>query len=193
MQYQRSLVENVRWSEGRALFATLHVVGSNNDLAPWFGADESDALRQAQAAEYKQRDAANLRWLDETFLQACFTGAKGVALGIQADMWDPAITGDPAGYSGFTKFVQRLAFWSKLYGRPVLLLNGDSHLYEADRPLSDKAAINNTIYGVGYSVPNLTRVTVDGSAAANDYLRLHIDTASKGVFSFERVPFTTAG
>ena len=26
--------------------------------------------------------------------------AKGVAIGIQADMWDPAITTNPVGYSG---------------------------------------------------------------------------------------------
>ena len=194
VQSQRApFVENTRWQDAGVTFAELNVTGSNNDLAPWFGAAQTDALKKIQADEVAQRSAANLRWLDETFLQAFLTNARGVSIGIQADMWDPAIIGDPAGYSGFTSFVNRLAFWSKVYGRPVLLLNGDSHLYEADRPLVDKAAANNTIYGVNYSVPNLTRVTVDGSADANDYLRLTIDPKSDDVFSYERVPYKVAG
>ena len=35
VEAQDDLVENVRWSESRVVFATLHVVGSNNGLAPW--------------------------------------------------------------------------------------------------------------------------------------------------------------
>lgn len=194
VQSQRApFVENTRWSEAGTTFAVLNVPGSNNDLAPWFGAAESDALKAAQADEYARRNAADLRWLDETFLQAFLTNSRGVAIGIQADMWDPFIVGDPAGYSGFTPFVKRLAQWTKLFKRPVLLLNGDSHIYEADHPLADKTAVNNTIYGVGFDVPNLTRVTVDGSAAANDYLRLTIDPKAKSVFSYERVNYTVAG
>ena len=194
VQAQRApFVENTRWSDERVVVAELNVPGSNNDLAPWFGAAQTDGLKAAQAEEFARRNQANLRWLDETFLQAFLTNAPGIALGIQADMWDPAITGDPAGYSGYAAFVKRLALLTKLYHRPVLLLNGDSHIYEADHPLADATAINNTIYGVDFAVPNLSRVTVNGSADADEYLRLTIDGKSKSVFSFERVPFATTG
>ncbi len=186
-------VENTRWEEKDVMFAELHVVGSNNNLAPWFGTAETAALKQLRIDEFSERSAANLRWLDETFRAADRTNARGIALGIQADMWDPNITGDPANYSGFTTFVQRLASLTKSFGRPVLLLNGDSHVYVADRPLADKTAKNSAIYGVGFDVPNLSRVTVDGSADANGYLRLKIDPKSKAVFSYERVPFVAAG
>jgi len=36
--------------------------------------------------------------------------------------------------------VKRLADLCLHFGRPVLLLNGDSHLFEADHPLADPAA-----------------------------------------------------
>ena len=36
-QQGRGIPENVRWVRADVSFATLHVVGSNNDLAPWTG------------------------------------------------------------------------------------------------------------------------------------------------------------
>ena len=149
--------------------------------------------RPAQADEYRTRNAADLAWLDGIFDRAQTTHARGVVIGIQADMWDPAITGDPTQYSGFTDFVRELATRTVQFGRPVLLLNGDSHVYEADHPLADPSATNSSIYGVTTPVPNLTRITVDGSSAANDYLRLHIDANSPDVFSWERVPYSVFG
>jgi hypothetical protein len=186
-------VENVTWNEGRAVFGVVDVPGSNNDLLPWFGASETPVLKAIQANEFATRNAADLAWLDRIFALARTERAPGVAIGIQADMWDPAITGDPTQYSGFTDFVRELARQAVAFGRPVLLLNGDSHVFEADHPLADPAAKNNAIYGVTYAVPNLTRVTVDGSSNANDYLRLHVQASSAGVFSWQRVPYTVPG
>ena len=186
-------VENVRWTQAGTVFGVINVPGSNNDLLPWFGARETPALAQAQADEYRTRNAADLAWLDGIFDRAQTTHARGVVIGIQADMWDPAITGDPTQYSGFTDFVRELATRTVQFGRPVLLLNGDSHVYEADHPLADPSATNSSIYGVTTPVPNLTRITVDGSSAANDYLRLHIDANSPDVFSWERVPYSVFG
>jgi hypothetical protein len=39
-------------------------------------------------------------------------------------------------------------------------------------------------------VTNLQRITVDGSDAANDDLRLHIGRGDRQVFGFERIPYT---
>ena len=184
-------VENVAWSAARVQFGVLNVPGSNNDLLPWFGVAETPQLAQLQQREYERRNRADLRWLERIFSGARRTHARAVVLGIQADMWDPAITGDPVQYSGFTDLVRSLARQARAFGRPVLLLNGDSHVYESDTPLADPAATNATIYGVPVAVPNLRRVTVDGSDNADDYLRLHVDPRTAGVFSWERVPFTT--
>ena len=183
---EEGLVENVRWNASGVTFGVLNVPGSNNDLVPWFGSAETDALKALQADEVATRTAADLRWLKEIFGEAREEHAKGVVLGIQADMWDPAITGDPTQYSAFTGVVQELARQALRFRGPVLLLNGDSHVYGSDTPLADPAATNNTIYGVASAVPNLTRVTIDGSGNANDYLRLHVDAGTPGVFSWER-------
>ena len=78
-------VENVRWMESAVVFSTLNVPGSNNDTVPWTGAWAGDS---DQAAEVVARDAANMAWLAQTFDTAEANNAKGVALILQADMWD---------------------------------------------------------------------------------------------------------
>jgi hypothetical protein len=185
--------ENVRFNQGTrgVTVGSLHIVGSNNGLLPWFDAAETPALAKVRQTEVARRNAANLRWLDRIFASAEANDSRAVLLGLQADMWDPFIVTNPLAYSGFTEFVQKLAAKSIAFGKPVLLINGDSHLYEADQPLADHTAVNSTIYGVTQDVPNLTRVTVNGSNNATEYLRLKIDLASPGVFSWARVPLVS--
>ena len=64
--------ENVRWTKSRVTFATLHVVGSDNGLAPWTG---NLAPTPAQAAEVAARIAATVAWVDESFDEAERTGS----------------------------------------------------------------------------------------------------------------------
>ena len=71
------------------------------------------------------------------FLLAEANGAKAVVIGIQADMWDPAqVTPTANNLDGYDQFVQALAALALHFKNPVLLLNGDSHLFETDHPLS---------------------------------------------------------
>lgn len=73
----REFVENASWTESGVLFTTLHVVGSNNDLVPWFTDDAVDPLVDDAArrtAEFARRDAANRDWLT---LRANEQGARG--------------------------------------------------------------------------------------------------------------------
>ncbi|MEJ7714660.1 MAG: metallophosphoesterase family protein [Thermoleophilaceae bacterium] len=167
-------VENVRWRERQALFATLDIPGSNNDKAPWFGTAETAFQKQQQAKEVSGRTAADLRWIDAAFDRAQRRRVRVVVLGIQADMWDPAITADPASYDGYTSIVKRLAARAREFRGPVLLLNGDSHQFTDDHPLADPARPENrSIYGVKQSVPNLRRITVNGSTTpCHEWLKL---------------------
>jgi hypothetical protein len=169
-------VENTLWFESRVAFATVHVVGSNNDLAPWFGAAETPAQKTAQQAEFDSRLAADLAWIDRAFDVAEENDALGVVLGMQADMWD----GVPA--NGFDAIVQRIATRAAAFDGPVLLLEGDSHRFKVDHPL----AAGSPLHGVTTAAPNLTRIVVEGETAS-EWLRLTIDPRSPGVFSFERV------
>ena len=180
-------VENVMWTEGKVVFVTVNMPGSNNDTLPWTNGFQNPA---AQAQEVANRTAADIRWLQAAFKQASEMHAKAVVVALQADMWDPAAVlpgGD--GLSAYTPFVQQLANLSIDFRRPVLLLNGDSHLFEADHPLADSSSSTGIIHHT-LSVPNLTRITVQGSTnAPAEWLRLSIDTTTPAVFSWRNVPY----
>jgi calcineurin-like phosphoesterase family protein len=176
-------VENVMWVRSDVVFATVNMPGSNNDTLPWTNGFTNTA---AQAQEVSERTAAGMRWLRRTFGHARNSNAKAVVIALQADMWDPAalVTGGD-GLDQYTPFVQLLAKLSQQFGKPVLLLNGDSHLYEADDPLATPGSIHNTP-----AVANFTRITVQGSTnAPAEWLRLTIDPNAPRPFTFTNVPY----
>ena len=198
-------VENVMWEESQVVFVTLNVPGSNNDTLPWKGGSKTvpgnppystDPFvppflnETARAQEVAERTAADMRWLQTAFARAEVDGAKAVLIGLQADMWDPAALvpgGD--GLNAYDGLVQELANLCVHFGRPVLLLNGDSHVYEADHPLLDPDSATGKIHGT-QAVPNLTRITVEGSTnKPREWLRLTIDPRSPQIFSWENVVY----
>jgi len=180
-------VENVIWQDGKVVFATLNLPGSNNDTLAWTNGFEDPA---AHAQEVANRTAADIRWLKTAFRLAKSNQAKAVVLAVQADMWDPAAVapgGD--GLSAYTPLVQELANQCLQFGRPVLLLNGDSHLFEADHPLANPSSPQGLIHRT-LPVPNLTRIIVQGSTnAPAEWLRLTIDTTKANVFSWANIPY----
>lgn len=180
-------VENVMWLDGEVAFVTINMPGSNNDTAPWTGTFADPA---AQANEVAVRTAADIRWLQSAFNLARDDHSRALVIGLQADMWDPAqlATGGD-GLDQYTSFVQALADAVMAYGRPVLLLNGDSHLYEQDRPLADPASATGVIHHT-QAVPNLTRITVQGSTnAPAEWLRLTINPDAPQPFTWTNVPY----
>ncbi|HYJ92638.1 MAG TPA: hypothetical protein VEV84_15115 [Pyrinomonadaceae bacterium] len=179
-------VENVIWEDSQVVFVTLNLPGSNNDGVKWTAPFTNETARQQEVAE---RTAADMRWLQKAFDLAEHDGARGVLIGIQADMWDPAqIAAGGDGLNGYDAIVQELADLSIGFGRPVLLINGDSHVYEADQPLADPSSATGVIHGT-QAVSNLTRITVEGSTAANEWLKLTVDPRTAGIFSWERIQY----
>jgi len=178
-------VENVMWEDSQVVFVTLNMPGSNNDGLRWTAPFTNEAARLQEVAE---RTAADIRWLQQAFALAEANGAAAVLIGLQADMWDPAAAapgGD--GLGGYTGFVHVLADLAVHFGRPVLLINGDSHLFGSDRPLADPSSATGKIHGT-QAVPNLARATVQGSTNTPvEWLRLTIDPRSDAIFSFENV------
>ncbi len=184
-------VENVMWTQGRVLFVTLNVPGgSNDDTASWSGQFANPA---AQAQEVQEREAANLRWLARAFQTAQRDRVRAVVVAFQADVWDPeAAAPGGAGLDRYTPLVQSLATLSLQFGRPVLLLNGDTHLYEVQKPLADPASATGVIHHTP-AVPNLTRVVVQGSTnAPAEWLRVTVDPESPEVFSWSNVAYCDA-
>jgi hypothetical protein len=179
-------VENVMWEESQVVFVTLNVPGSNNDGIKWTAPFTDETARQQEVAE---RSGADLRWLEQAFAVAERDDVQGLLIGLQADMWDPeALAPGGDGLNGYDSFVQRLAELSVHFGRPVLLINGDSHVFEVDQPLADPNSATGKIHNT-QSVPNLTRITVEGSTPANEWLRLSIDPRSEGIFTWDRIQY----
>lgn len=177
-------VENVMWEDSKVVFATFNMPGgSNNDTDRWSGVFADDA---AQADEVAQRSAANLHWLAATFEKAQSDHARAVVIALQADMWD--LEGGAAHLTNYTPFVTTLADLSVQFGRPVLLLNGDSHVFKAETPLADPSSALGMIHKTR-AVPNLTRIVVEGSGVGTHWLRLAIDPRSKQVFSWQNVAY----
>lgn len=175
-------VENVMWEDAQVVFATMNTPGgSNNDTAPWTGIFSNPA---AQAQEVSDRTGANLRWLQKAFDTANRDHARAVVIAVQADMWDTE-----AALDQYTPFVKKLADLSVQFGKPVLLLNGDSHLYKADKPLADPSSATGLIHQT-QSVPNLTRIVVQGSTnTPGEWLKLSIDPRTTNVFSWTNVTY----
>lgn len=183
-------VENVMWMDHGVVFVTLNMPGSNNNTLPWSGAFANPL---AQAKEVAERTGADLRWLEAAFKEAERRHAKAVVIGLQADMWDPAAlpTATPAGdgLDQYTPFVTRLAALATKFKRPVMLLNGDSHVYGSDTPLADPNSPTGVIHKTP-AVKNLTRITVQGSTnGPAEWLRLTIDPNLKQVFNWTNVAY----
>ena len=156
-------VENQHWSDGDVVYSLVHVVGSDNGRAPWFDGAETPEQRAERVAEVEAREAAALEWIDRVFDTAKRERARGVVVGMQADTF--------AGSAAFDRINDRLEDRARKFGRPVLLLQGDTHVYKTDRPLRRS--------------PNLVRVVVEGETAS-EWLRLTVDPRSRQVFSWTR-------
>lgn len=191
-------VENVLWIEHGVLFVTIDLPGgSNNDQDIWYGAPAESA---AQTQLREERTGADLRWIDTAFTLARLTGARGIVIGAQADMWDPEK--GAAHQAGFEPIVASLASHTSAFRRPVLMFNGDSHVYRSENPLSPTASCTWELADPctsvayihpGYDVANFHRVVVHGSTAPLEWLKLTIDTrtgadgpTSFGPFSWQR-------
>jgi hypothetical protein len=165
VHFQPSLVENVRWVDAQVAFATLHVIGSNNGLAPWSGIGFT-APTPEQAAEVDARIQAALEWVDATFDQAEADGLEGVVLAMQADTFSPS----PG--SAQQAIVDRIATRTAAFDGDVLLLQGDTHTFKVDNPLG---------------LANFTRIVVHGETLPFEYLRLRVDPRREPLFTWEEV------
>ena len=159
--------ENVRWRRGGVVFVGLNIPGSNNNLG----------RTRAGNAEYTERNAADLAWMEDSFTVAIERGAVGILLAIQADPYFELARGHPR-RSGYESFLAGLERQTARFARPVVLVHGDSHVFRIDRPLVD---------ATGRRVENLTRVEVFGSPVVS-WVRGRVVPDSASVFSFEPEP-----
>jgi hypothetical protein len=181
-------MENARWQQGQALFATLHIPGI-------FAGSDNFPGDRAVLAEIA---AANLAWLDAAFAAAGERRLPVLVLGFQADMWHPclmeqnrgkgaACTREPFGRNDgllrqdvaydYRGFLARLAQRAATFPGQVLLLHGDTHVWLEDRAPGD---------GQGGVIRNTTRFMVPGEEDMRA-VRVRVTPGQAPYFGFEAV------
>lgn len=182
--------ENVDFRTRDISFTAVNIPGSNNSLVPWSGLGQT-APTPEQTAEVQARTQADIRQLTDTFQAARRHRDRAVVVMTQADMFDPTVT-NPAtsDYAGYTPLVKALIEQANDFGGAVYLINGDSHVFNEDHPLASGSPWL-AFYGQSTAATNLTRLTVDGSSNAQDWLKAtESPLGSATPLVFERVPFT---
>jgi len=140
---QSGTPENARWSRNGVFFATLNVPGPKGSGGPI---------------------SADVKWVNATFDAAQAAGAAGVMI-IQQD--DPFAGGTPAA------LINAVHDRAIEFGRPVVLVNGDTHIHRINKPWKD--------------APNFTRVETYGDSGTNHWVKATVNPASAAVFSFSSV------
>lgn len=167
-------VENRRWHVGEVTYATLHVVGSNNNLGDV----------NPDSEEFAARNRATNAWLRRTFAKARRRRSRAVMLIAQAnpgfDRADPtrAPVRDPRTLEprdGFYELLTALREEAAGFRRPVALVHGDSHYFRVDKPLLDSE---------GRRLESFTRVETPGEGDPH-WLKVLVDPASREVFSYQ--------
>lgn len=160
--------ENVRFTMDGVAIVTAHVVGSNNNF---------EIRDPAAVTEFFGRNAANIAWLDDSFKKAIAENAPALVLAVHANMFEFGFNefGQEGflRHSGFKTFGERLVEHTTEFGKPVLLIYGDSHIYRITRPFKKSA-------------PNLTALEVFGAADMHA-VEISVDVDQPEVFGFRPV------
>jgi hypothetical protein len=172
-QRQSGYPENARWSKEGVVFATINAPGPNDHLPD---SDESGPRR-----------VANLAWLQAAFDQAQSTNAPAVMIVWQANPWyvtpgsptSPSIDFRPT----WKYLMDALKERTIAFGKPVVLVHGDTHIFRIDKGGSLDA--NGVMQGAWDDVPNFTRVETHALAGdATNWVRATVDPSDPKVFSF---------
>jgi hypothetical protein len=174
---QSGYPENVMFGLATITFASVHLVGSYNDRAPWSG------LGYTQLAEVKARDSAAASLIRSAFAAAKANNSRAVVLMTQADMF----VGTNSAYrTAFQGTVRVIAAESAAFGRPVFLLNGDSHGFVSDKPLNTSKWLS--FYGISSAVPNLSRITIEGGSTVDEWIKVNV-VSTASVLQIQRVRY----
>ncbi|HUQ18989.1 MAG TPA: metallophosphoesterase [Gemmatimonadaceae bacterium] len=137
--------ENARWEYGGFVFATVHVVGSNNGRAMFA------SRTAAHDEEVERRTTAAVQWIDDAFATAARGNARGLVLAMHANI---GLERDGSRGDAFDRILEDLENNLLYYSKPVLVIHGDSHTHRTDNPFRDRS---------GRIMTNLTRLEAFGS------------------------------
>lgn len=158
--------ENVRWVHRGVVFVGLNIPGSNNNLGRTPEAD----------AEYRDRNAATIAWMQAAFSQAKTINSPGIMLVIQANPGFELKSDDP-NRTGYNDFLAALEKETIAFKKPVVLVHGDTHYFRIDKPLVGTVSQQR--------IENFTRLETFGSPDVH-WVRAQVDPKDPNVFRFEQ-------
>lgn len=149
--------ENARMMHKDVAFITVHVPGSNNNFE----------IRDPKAvAEFFARDVADVKWINESFAAA--TDAKAIVIGLQANMfefdWNAEKDETWLRHSGFLNIGNAIIDNAAKFGKPVLLVYGDSHTYNVTQPFPIRTKNVTALQVPGEKYMDAVTVTIDPAA-----------------------------
>jgi len=162
-------VENRRWEKNSILFLTVHIVGSNNNF---------ESRDPKAVAEFFDRDRANIGWINAAFDLAERENLEAIVIAFQADVLESAsrFSQFPS-HSGFKASVgDTIIPRSRKFGRPVLLISGDSHEFKFGQPFTIQ----------GEAVSNLYQLVVPGNQDVRA-VQVTINARSTSPFSLSMI------
>lgn len=168
--------ENVRWNRGGVTFLTVHNTGSNNGLG----------RNAAGDAEFRERNAANLEWMRLAFERARTDGSRAVMVIQQANIFPeilpfPGKPGAPS--NSYSEFRTALEKETLRFGKPVVLVHGDSHYFRIDKPLG-RVPTGRAATEVP-PIENFTRVEPFGFTS-HHWIQVTVDPDDREVFTFRQ-------
>jgi hypothetical protein len=160
-QAARGYPENAAWAHGPISFATLHVVGSNDNSA-----------NQSERAARRQAD---IDWLCQVFVDAESRGDEGVVLIAHAGLRFGSGEGQKGAYESMFQAVREETL---NFAGDVLYVHGDGHTFRNDQPMKTAD---------GQTVTNFRRVEVYGDPTVR-WVRLTITPGEDPLFSISSPP-----
>jgi len=177
--------ENVRWVHNNVVFVGLNIPGSNNNKVNDDDCISTKSARtqvdcDADNIEYQSRDAANIKFIKESFQKAKTNNSRGLVITIQADpSFDLPETDNvnertSPDFDGYTHFLTVLAEETIHFAGEVVLVHGDVHFFKVDKPLLDQAHL----------IKNFTRVETFGSPNVH-WIKVSVNPEGRNLFTFE--------
>ncbi|MDP2357106.1 MAG: hypothetical protein Q8M31_13740 [Beijerinckiaceae bacterium] len=175
--------ENLAWKVSNVTFASMHIVGSNDNKGR---TPEMDV-------EAEERTNANITWMRQAFSDAKRDNSVGLVLVTQANpgfetKWTPSLidryfrlfpgVSPPKQLppSGFDALLAALEAEMQTYDKPTLFIHGDTHIFHVNRPLLNKRT--NRFF------ENFTRLEVFGDPESH-WVRVTVDPQNPELFVIE--------
>jgi hypothetical protein len=175
--------ENLMWSLNGVTFATLHIVGSNNNKGVTLEMD----------VEHAERTKANIVWMKKAFADAKAKNSIGLVLLTQANPgfethWTPNLlrryflnfpeikVPDKLGTTGYDELLDALAAEMETYKKPIAFVHGDTHLFRVSKPLLSKKTMR--------FFENFTRIETFGDPETH-WVRITVDPSKPELFTIE--------